>query len=190
MADSSSSETNVPVSEWTTGTLKVYHDDKITAVKEISEAEIRRVDANVIKLNILLDERSVSQEKAVQAALVSAKEAVEKSAIAQEKAVSAALDATQEAINKSDAATEKRFESVNEFRKTLSDQTSTFLPRPEYMAQHKALEDRVTDLTNRMNLSAGKETGSKDNTARIYAFIGAVGVILGIIVVISNAIFR
>lgn len=186
MADSSSSETNVPVHEWSTGTLKIYHDDKINAVQLVAEAEFKRVDSDIDKLNTLLDERSVAQEKAVNAALISAKEAVDRAAVAQEKAIGAALTATQEAIGKSDTATEKRFESVNEFRKTLSDQTGTFLPRPEYSAQHKALEDRVTDLTNRMNLTAGEKQGSDITIGKIYAAIGVVGAILGILVLLAN----
>lgn len=179
MADSSSSETNIPVSEWTTGTLKVYHDDKITAVKEIAAAEVKRIDGDIEKLGILLDERAIATEKAMNAALAAAQTAVKEAQIA-----------TQEAINKNDAATEKRFQSVNEFRGQLSDQTQTFLPRPEYLAQHKALEDRVTDLTDRLNLSAGKLTGQEVNKADIYKAVGAgiaiLGFVLTVVVMIAN----
>lgn len=45
--------------------------------------------------------------------------------------VGLALDAAKEAITKAETATEKRFDSVNEFRQTLSDQTRTFMPRTE-----------------------------------------------------------
>jgi len=37
------------------------------------------------------------------------------------------------AVNKAEAATEKRFESVNEFRAQLGDQSRTFMPRIESM---------------------------------------------------------
>lgn len=168
MADSSSSETNVPVSEWTTGTLKIYHDDKINSAHDASLAEIKRVDANIIKLNILLDERSISQEKAVNAALMAA----------------------QEAVNKSDSATEKRFEGVNEFRKTLADQAALFMPRAEFMASNRNVEDKLTDLTNRFNKTEGQTKGGADNTARIYAFVGVVGTILAIIVLLANGVFK
>ncbi len=50
---------------------------------------------------------------------------------AQEKAVAAALAAAKEAVTKAEAAAEKRFDSVNEFRNTLKDQTATFLTRGE-----------------------------------------------------------
>lgn len=52
---------------------------------------------------------------------------------AQEKAVAAALAAAKEAVVKQDAASEKRFDSVNEFRNTLKDQTGTFVTRAELM---------------------------------------------------------
>lgn len=61
--------------------------------------------------------------------------------------VDAALSASDKAIGKAEQATEKRFESVNEFRSTLSDQASTFLPRSEYSVQHKTLVD-TSDLNN------------------------------------------
>lgn len=161
---SPSGETNVPVSEWTTGTLKIYHDDKIAGVQAVATAEIRRVDADIKQLNILLDERSITQEKAV----------------------AAALSATREAISKSETATEKRFESVNEFRQTLSDQNAGFLSRTEYEANHKALVAMVVALTDRFNISTGEKQGSDITMGKIYAAIAAVGTILAIIILVAN----
>lgn len=71
---------------------------------------------------------------------------------AQEKAVQAALAAAEKAVTKAEVAAEKRFESVNEFRKTLSDQTASFLTRNEYNLQHQALSEKMDDVTVRMNL--------------------------------------
>lgn len=103
----------------------------------------------------------------------------------QDKAVQAALLAAKEAVLKAEVASEKRFESVNEFRQQLSDQTNTFIPRPEYTAQHKALEDKVALLTDIMNQNKGGDISMN----KIYAAIGAVGAILGIIVIIANGAF-
>lgn len=118
------------------------------------------------------------QDKAVQAALA-----------AQEKAVAAALTAAKEAVLKAEAASEKRFESVNEFRATLSDQTNTLMPRQEYTVQHKALEDKLTDLTNRLNKSDGVKQGSEVTIGKIYAAVGVVAAIVGIIVLLVDNIF-
>lgn len=144
-----SGETNVPIEDWTTGTLKIYHDEKIAALKEYVEA-LRTDD---------------------------------------QKAVGAALQAAKEAVLKAEIATEKRFESVNEFRKTLSDQTSSFLPRPEYDANHQALEDKIQALTDRVNTSEGQTQGSQITKGNLYAAVAAVGAILGILVLLSNNVF-
>src|ERR1700726_2034245 len=59
----------------------------------------------------------------------------------QEKAVAAALAAADRAVSKADFATEKRFDAVNEFRATLSDQAAHLMPRAECELRLKALED-------------------------------------------------
>ncbi len=51
-----------------------------------------------------------------------------------QEAIAAALAAAEKAVTKAEEASSKRFESVNEFRQTLSDQTATFLTRKEAMA--------------------------------------------------------
>lgn len=108
----------------------------------------------------------------------------------QDKAVQAALLAAKEAVLKAEVASEKRFESVNEFRQQLSDQTNTFLTRNEYAANHSALEDKLTGVVDRMNLADGKTKGSDITMGKIYAAIGAVGAILGILVLIANGVFQ
>jgi len=50
---------------------------------------------------------------------------------AQEQAVAFALASAEKAVTKAELAAEKRFESVNEFRNQLKDQTGTFLTRNE-----------------------------------------------------------
>ena len=48
-----------------------------------------------------------------------------------EKTAKAALDSSKEAVLKAENATEKRFEGVNEFRATLTDQAARFVTRKE-----------------------------------------------------------
>lgn len=108
----------------------------------------------------------------------------------QEKAVAAALEAAKEAVIKAEAAAEKRFDSVNEFRKSLSDQTATFIPRNEYDVQHKSLEARVQEVVDRLNTTQGQGEGSQITMSKIYAAIGGVGAILAILVLLANGIFK
>jgi hypothetical protein len=93
---------------------------------------------------------------------------------AAEKSVTIAMTASEKAVDKAQEASEKRFDGVNEFRKALSDQTSTFIPRAEHESQYKALADRVTSasertgalelrLTSRLDTSSGEKAGSEDS---------------------------
>jgi hypothetical protein len=52
----------------------------------------------------------------------------------QKEATNLALSAAQLAVSKAEAAAEKRFDSVNEFRQVLSDQTASFVTRREILA--------------------------------------------------------
>lgn len=154
------SETTVPIENFTIGSLKVYEDEKIANLKELFLA--LRTDDQI----------------AITAALA-----------AQEKAVAAALAAAKEAVSKAETASEKRFESVNEFRKTLSDQTASFLPRPEYDANHKALEDKIQSLTDRINITAGQSQGSDITMGKIVTVIGVSSTVLGMLVLLANKAF-
>ena len=100
------------------------------------------------------------------------KELMKTGQVAADKAVLAALASAEKAVTVAQEASEKRLDSVNEFRKTLSDQTGTFVPRPENDAKLKALEDRVSGnaermtalelrLTRRLDLGQGEDAGER-----------------------------
>ena len=101
-------------------------DDKFTVM--MSEAEKRN------------GQRFDAQQMAVKTAMDAA-----------EKAVTAAMAAAEKAVTKAEVASERRFESVNEFRKALTDQTNTFLPRVEYRTSHESMVDRVNQNTERIS---------------------------------------
>jgi len=69
------------------------------------------------------------------------------------------LRPSEKAIDKAEIATEKRFESVNEFRAQLSDQTNTFLPREVYDTNHRQFSDRVAAIEVVIATTAGREKG-------------------------------
>lgn len=114
------------------------------------------------------------------------KEYVESLRADDQKAVQAALQAAKEAVLKAEVATEKRFASVNEFRGQLADQTNTLMPRQEYTVQHKALEDKITELTDRVNRTEGQSAGSQITKGNLIAGISVAVTILGAIIVIAN----
>ena len=130
-------------------------------------------------LKELMDRRFEDQDKAVQAALVS-----------QEKAVAAALTAAKEAVDKANTAGEKRFDAVNEFRGQLADQTATLIPRVEAEQRFISLAEKLSDITDRINKSEGAKSGSDITIGKIYAAIGVVGALLGIIVLLANGVSK
>src|ERR1700690_162736 len=100
---------------------------------------------------------------------------------AQQKAVDAALASADRAVLKAEVASDKRFESVNEFRKTLSDETATFLTRTEYEHEHKALDEKVTELQNRVAASESRSLGLAQGWAYLVGIFGiAAAVVSGL----------
>jgi DNA-binding SARP family transcriptional activator len=131
------------------------------------DALVERVNA----LRTLIDERDVrynqrfqAQQEALTAALSAAKEAV-----------AAALLAADRAVSKAELAAEKRFESVNEFRGALSDQTAKLLPRVEADARFSNLEEKINRLDK---ADAGRSGGEivKDNSGRVILLI--IGIVM------------
>jgi len=92
-----------------------------------------------------------------------------------EEKINLRFEAAERAINKAEAAAEKRFDNVNEFRRTLSDQTAQFVTRTEYNVQHRALNDKV-------DLLIGTRT-SGVNMAWGY-LVGFIGILAGVAAVV------
>lgn len=65
---------------------------------------------------------------------------------AQEKALAAGFAAAEKAVTKAESSAEKRFDSVNEFRGTLSDQVATFVPRREIEQMFKSIADTIEQM--------------------------------------------
>ncbi len=98
------------------------------------------------------------------------------------EAVQAALAAADKALQKAETASEKRFEGVNEFRATLSDQAAMLLPRAEYNAQHAALVDKVTELTDRVSvIETGGRVKQEVHQTSVSTIVAIVSVIYGVL---------
>lgn len=98
---------------------------------------------------------------------------------ADQRAVQTALEAVERAISKADSATEKRFDGVNEFRQTLSDQAATLMPRAETIALISNLQAQVDRLEKVAATNAGREGIS---TRWIVGLVGVGTAIAGIVV--------
>jgi hypothetical protein len=81
---------------------------------------------------------------------------------AQESALASALASQKEAILKAEHATEKRFDSVNEFRGQLKDQTATFATTDRVNSEVRVLTDKLTEVTKRLDLTQGAGIGASN----------------------------
>ena len=179
-------ETEASVSGWTTDTLREHLNQKLAdqrnaLVQQILDqrdafqqqiADLRdsgRLMTTDLREAVrqqaddhrrMLDERYATQTKALDAAFKAA-----------EQAVAVALANAEKATNKAETAADVRFQSVNEFRQALADQTATFLPRTEYRTAHDGLVERVATnadrlgalelrLTSRLDVGEGTRSGA------------------------------
>jgi hypothetical protein len=187
-----SGETEANISGWTVDTLREHIDQRTEDLRDGVRRQIdddrAAVQRQIADLRTMLDERYATQTKALDAAFKAA-----------EQAVSVALANAEKAVAKAEAAADARFASVNEFRKTLSDQTATFIPRAEYDAAHDALSDRVAAnadrvaalelrLTSRLDLGEGSDRGAAGtrteqrlNISQVIAAIATLAAVLSFV---------
>jgi hypothetical protein len=140
-------------SGWTVETLKEY-------VETLIEANDKRYN-----------QRFDDAKTAVDAALNAAK-----------TAVGAALDAQKEAVAKAEQASEKRFDGVNEFRETLSDQQRTLIPRAEADLRFGNIEKELATLKSGNAERRGKQIGASSLWAAIIAGVS-------VLVALASAVF-
>lgn len=135
-------------------------------------------DAMHIAADLRYQQRFEAQSDALTAAFLAQQTAMKTALEAAEKAVQAALAAQERAVLKAELATDKRFESVNEFRKTLTDQQQTFMPRAETTVMVGGFVQRLQALKEQMDALVSERAGVKGGYG--YA-VGIVGFVLTLI---------
>jgi uncharacterized protein YdiU (UPF0061 family) len=122
--------------------------------------------------DIRYSQRFEASQSALNTALTAQQTAMQTALTAQKLAVDTAQAAAEKAVTKAELSAEKRFESVNEFRATLSDQQRTLMPRSEAELLIKTLADKIDTNTANLTVIAGHKSGTKDLWGYI---IGAAG---------------
>lgn len=111
--------------------------------------------------------------------------ALEKGIDARFESVSAttiqALAAADKATSKAETASEKRFDAVNEFRSTLSDQQRTLMPRAEAEILIKGLNDKIDSLNITTISRQSKDAGQKEGMGTVALIAGIVSTIIAIL---------
>jgi hypothetical protein len=102
-------------------------------------------------------------EKYLNSRIDGLKEFYDAALAASKEQVTIAMTAADKAVTKAELANDKRFESVNEFRGALTDQSRDLLPRAEYLVQNANIVDRITLLTDTItklqSVSQGRASG-------------------------------
>jgi hypothetical protein len=105
---------------------------------------------------------------------------------AQQENVASALQAAEKAVTKAEEAANKRFDSVNEFRQTLTDQAASFMSKAEADARLKANEDKITALTARLDDERSRGEGATTLWAIIVGVIGVAVLVIGFGITLSR----
>lgn len=100
---------------------------------------------------------------------------------AQREMTALALTASDRAVTKAETATEKRFDAVNEFRATLSDQARNLMPRAETELQFKSINADIALMKEQFLAQRGVNTGLHQGWIIFIGALGAAGTIFGII---------
>jgi hypothetical protein len=156
-------------------------DEKIRAIRG-------HYDALLAERDVRYRERFEASQTALQAALVEREKAVNAALAAAEKLNTASLINAERAVLKAEAAAERRFESVNEFRQTLSDQAASLITRNEVNARFEAMAEKIdgglTAIGKDVNANASRldrmdgNSGGVDWLAR--ALAGGLGLLLAV----------
>lgn len=101
---------------------------------------------------------------------------------AEQDFVKAALAAADKAVAKAETAAEKRFEAINEFRQSLSDQSRLQMPRSECEKLIEALKERIGKIESSVQSVVGQRVGSHENLATVVAIIAGIAAVASAII--------
>ena len=98
------------------------------------------------------------------------------------EATKSALAASDRAVNKAEVASEKRFDAVNEFRATLSDQQRNLMPRNEVEILINGLNEKVDSLSMAAISKQSEGVGQRTGMATAALIAGVVSAVVGVLV--------
>ena len=103
------------------------------------------------------------------------KQAIDAALQASEKAISAAMAAAEKAVSKAEVAAEKRFDSVNEFRAAMKDQTANFADKDQVDFRLGAVEKRIENWVGQLSA-----------TSNIWGYVvGGIGAVFGLVGIVT-----
>lgn len=179
-------ETVAPDSQWPVDLLYMHLHGEIQSVRGELAANAELSLSRLEALRDMLDERYQTQTKALDAAFLAQQTAMATAFSVADQAVQAALLAAEKAVSKAETAAERRFESVNEFRAQLSDQTQTFMPRAEADARIDALTEKLSDAVRRLDVTSGRGAGTQQSWGYLVGAAGLIAVVITTFIQLSG----
>lgn len=161
-----------------------FRDDALHARKIDMEIVEQRIEERDLRAQQRFDAQTI----ALNAAMLAAEKAINAAMVASEKAIQAALSSAKEAVTKAELASDIRFQSVNEFRAQLSDQTATFIPRTEAAARFDGLAEKVGTLSSRIDKSEGSGQGLSKGWGILLGAVGLLGTLAGIVMLLLSRV--
>lgn len=150
----------------------------VATAQSLAHAQAETIKVAQIAADLRYQQRFEAQSDALTAAFLAQQTAMKTALEAAEKAVQAALAAQERAVLKAELASDKRFESVNEFRKTLADQQVTFMPKAEASVVTSSQNTKIQDLKDEVSRLVNERVGIKGGWG--YA-VGVVGLLLALL---------
>jgi len=132
-------------------------------------------DEDRVTLKAYIDTRFTAADRAADARF----EAMQTAIATLERSHQNTMQTMDKAVQKAEAAADRRFESVNEFRKTLGDQQSTFLTRNEFAVEHKSLTQRFDSLDRELRSRLDTASGSAKGIATFWGLLISLVVAVG-----------
>lgn len=140
-------------------------DQKENTALALAAADKAIVNAVVVADKAVAKVELAAEKTYLEAAIASLKEAFGQQITHQKEMTAQALASADKAVQKAEVAAEKRFESVNEFRATLSDQQRELATKTECDLRFKAVEDRVNTVVEDIKETKGYHVGGREATS-------------------------
>jgi hypothetical protein len=154
---------------WSLNARVAVLEQQILEEKEARVTALAAADKAIVAAVLVADKAVAKVELAaektyLEAAIRSLREAFTLQIAYQKELSEHALAAADKAVVKAEMASEKRFDSVNEFRSTLSDQQRDLATKSEVNLRFTALEGRLNDVVEDARETKGRGLGVRDSS--------------------------
>lgn len=137
-------------------------DQKEATVIALAAADKAIVNAVVVADKAVAKVELAAEKTALEASIASLEKAFGQQIAHTKELTAQALASADKAVLKAEVAAEKRFESVNEFRSTLSDQQRELATKTECDLRFAAMDARISDVMQEYREMKGHGLGGRE----------------------------